>query len=80
MMLKNSSRAQVVGAWFAAIIVMFACAVVSGANITVSTGELWLAACVVPPAVMLLVWRGGPALTVAELLHAVDGSSKGGRQ
>ena len=78
-MLKNFSRAQVVGAWFAAVIVMFACAVVGGADITMSTGELWLAACVAPPVVMLLVWRGAPALTVAELLHAVDGPSKESR-
>ena len=34
-----------------------------------------LAACVVPPAVMLTVWRGAPPLTVAEVLHAVEGGS-----
>ena len=38
-----------------------------------SAGTLWLAACVVPPAVMLAVWRGAPPLTVAEVLYAVDG-------
>jgi hypothetical protein len=33
---------------------------------------LLLVACLVPPAIMLLVWRGAPPPTVAELLHAVD--------
>ena len=29
-------------------------------------------ACIVPPAVMLMLWRGAPPQTVAEVLHAVD--------
>jgi len=40
--------------------------------------ELWLAACLVPPAVMLLVWRGAPPVTVAELLHDVSHPGKAG--
>jgi hypothetical protein len=34
--------------------------------------ELVLMACLVLPAVMLLIWHGPPAQTVAELLHATD--------
>jgi len=45
---------------------------VSGLPITFGLGGLWLAACVVPPAVMLLVWRGAPPPTMAEILYAVD--------
>ena len=40
--------------------------------ITASASSLWVAACVVPPAIMLLVWRGAPPQTVAEVLHSVD--------
>ena len=29
-------------------------------------------ACIVPMAVMLVVWRGAPPATVAEILHKVD--------
>jgi hypothetical protein len=68
-MLKCISRARLVGAWFAAVIVMFAFSVVGGAAITSGAVELWLTACVVPPAVMLLVWRDAPPVTVAEVLH-----------
>jgi hypothetical protein len=32
---------------------------------------LWVA-CFVPPAIMLMVWRGAPPPTVAERLYAVD--------
>jgi hypothetical protein len=39
---------------------------------TISAGELWLAAWLVPLAVILLGWPGAPAATVAELLCAVN--------
>jgi hypothetical protein len=47
--------------------------------LTINIGELWLAACLVPPAVMLLVWRGARPITVAELLYSVNRQSKEGR-
>jgi hypothetical protein len=78
MMLKDISRAQLIGAWFAAIVVMFALSVVWGAKTTVGASELWLLACLAPPAVMLLVWRA-PAVTVAEVLYAVNRPAKDGQ-
>jgi hypothetical protein len=71
-MLNNFSRTRLAGAWCAAIGVLGACGVVAGAALTTSSLELLLATCFVPPAVMLLVWRGAPPATVAELLHAVN--------
>jgi hypothetical protein len=79
MMLKNASRTQLVGAWVATVILLMACSVVAGASLTTGAGELWLAAAVVPPAIMWLLWRGAPPVTVAELLHTVDGQAKEGR-
>ena len=75
-MLKGISRARLVGAWFATVGVMIATRVVSGATITISSGGLWLAACVVPPAVMWLVWRDASPVTLAALLHSVNRPSK----
>ena len=71
-MLKDISRTRLIGAWWAAVIVIGACGVVAGANITVGNAELLLMCGLVPPAVMLLVWRGAPPVTVAELLYAVN--------
>ena len=59
-------------AWVALLIAVAGAAAVSGLPITAGLGGLWLAACVVPPAVMLLVWRGAPPPTMAEILYAVD--------
>ena len=79
-MLNNISRARLVGTWFAAVAVVFACSVIIvGAPMTIGAGELWVVGCLVPPAVMLLVWRGAPPVTVAELLYAVDRPSDEGR-
>ena len=71
-MLKDISRTRLVGAWCAAVLVIGACGVVLGMPITVGFAALLLVTCVVPPAVMLLVWGGTPPQTVAELLYSVD--------
>ena len=75
-MLKDISRARVAGMWVAAVIVMAAFSVAWGIALTVNSGAVWLVACLVPPAVMLLVWRGAPPVTVAELLYSVNRSSE----
>ena len=75
-MLKDISRARVAGMWVAAVIVMAAFSVTWGMALTVNSGAVWLVACLVPPAVMLLVWRGAPPVTVAELLYSVNRSSR----
>jgi hypothetical protein len=67
-MLKNVSRLQLIAAWFAAVIVLFALSVVWGAELSVGSAELWLFVCLAPPAVMLLVWHP-PSKTVAETLY-----------
>ena len=75
-MLKGLSRTRLVGAWLAAVIAIGAVSIVAGATISLSNVELLLVAGLLPPAVMLLVWRGDPPVTVAELLHTVNRPSK----
>jgi len=78
-MLKNVSRLQLVAAWIGLIVVLFVLSVVRGAETSVGSAELWLLACLAPPAVMLLVWRA-PTQTVAELLFDATHPDKEGRQ
>jgi len=78
-MLTDLSRAQMVGVWCAAVVVIAACGVVAGASVSFDNGALLLVVGLMPPAVMLAVWRGAPPLTVAELLHSVDESPKEAR-
>lgn len=78
-MLKDISRTRLAVAWCAAVIVIGAAGVVAGMPITVGYAGLLLVICLAPPAVMLLVWRGAPPQTVAEVLYSVDTPPKDAR-
>ena len=77
-MLKNITRNRLVGLWFAAVAVVIASVVAMGVNVAVSTTALLLALSLVPPGIMLVLWRGAPPPTVGELLYAAN-TPKGGR-
>jgi hypothetical protein len=61
-----------------AVAILTAFGVVMGLDVTLSSAILLVAMSLVPPAVLLLVWRGAPPFTVAELLHSVDTSKESG--
>jgi hypothetical protein len=69
---KAPSRGTIIGVWFAVLAVVAGAGAIGGASPTIWTRALVLVACLVPPAIMLMVWRGAPPPTVAELLHDVD--------
>jgi hypothetical protein len=75
-MWNNISRARLVAAWFVAVAVLAACGVVMGLDVTLSSAALLVAMSLIPPAVLLAVWRGAPPFTIAELLHSVDTSEE----
>jgi hypothetical protein len=78
-MFRNISRSRVVVVWCALVFAIAAVGVVAGARVTLNNVELLLVACLAPSAVLLLIWRGAPAATVAELLHSVNRPSKDAR-
>ena len=71
-MLKDLSRARLAGAWCALLAVIGSLGVAAGAPVNTSNFGLWLVACLVPPSVMLVAWRGGPPLTIAEVLYVAN--------
>ena len=71
-MFRSITRGTVVVVWLLALVAVAAVGVVLGVPLTMDNGTLWLLACLVPPAVMLMVWRGAPPPTVAEILHAAE--------
>ena len=76
-MLKEFSRNRLVGFWFAAIAVIIASVVAMGVNVAFSTTAFLLALSLVPPAIMLLVWRGAPPPGVGEILYSANTGKKG---
>jgi hypothetical protein len=71
-MLKNLSRERVIVAWFVVVVIAFAGAVMAGAAATLSTWMLFLCLSLAPPALSLVIWRGAPPPTVAEILHTAS--------
>ena len=71
-MSSSINRRTVIGVWLAVLMAVAGAGALSGVSITIGTSAFWFVACVVPPVVMLMVWRGAPSPTVAEILHAVD--------
>ena len=76
-MLKEISRTRLVGFWFAAVAVITASVVTAGVDVAVSTATLLLTLSLVPPAIVLLLWRGAPPPTVGELLYSVNTQTEG---
>ena len=77
-MLTDITRSQLVGYWFAAVAVIIASVIAMGVDVGVSTSALLLSLSLVPPGIVMALWRERPALTVAEILHTAN-ATKGGR-
>ncbi len=71
-MFRSINRQTLVGVWVTLLVTAAAAALLFGVPVTLDNSALWFAACLLPPAVMLMVWRGAPEPTVAEILYAVD--------
>src|SRR4051812_6572012 len=59
-MSRNVRRARMVATWYMSMMTIGALSIALGAPMTIATSELLLAACVVPPLVLLRVWSAMP--------------------
>jgi hypothetical protein len=75
-MFRDISRGRMVVVWFAGVVAVLAVILVVGAPMNGSTGSLLLLMSLVPPVVLLKVWRGAPPPTVAEVLHTVNAQAE----
>jgi hypothetical protein len=71
-MLKDMTRSKLIQIWFAAVALVIVAGIAFGASLTAGTGAMLLALCLVPPAIILMLWPGVEPPTVAEVLHDVD--------
>jgi hypothetical protein len=62
---------RVLQIWFAVVLLIVVAAIAMGVSVTIGTGALLLAMCLVPPAVLLMLWPSD-APTMAESIR--DGS------
>jgi hypothetical protein len=71
-MLKDLTRSKVIQIWFVAVALVLAAGVALGVTVTAGTGAMLLALCLVPPAIVLVLWPAVQPRTVAEVLHDAD--------
>jgi hypothetical protein len=68
-MLNDITRNGLLALWFATVAVVIASVVALGVNVGVSTTALLFALSLVPPGIMLVLWRGAAPQTVGEILY-----------
>jgi len=71
-MLRSLNLPNIVAAWVGVLLAVAGAASLSGVSITADNSALWFAVCVVPPAVMLMVWSGAQPPAMQEILYTVD--------
>jgi UPF0716 family protein affecting phage T7 exclusion len=76
-MLNDMTRNRLVGLWFAAVAVVIASVVAIGVNVGVSTTALLLMLSLVPPGIILALWRSGPRQTIGEILYTANKGTEG---
>jgi hypothetical protein len=65
-MLNALTRTRVIQVWFVAVAVVIAAAIAFGVTVTLSTGVLLVAGCLVPPVIVAIMWPVDPPKTVRE--------------
>jgi hypothetical protein len=69
-MFRNLSRANVIQLWFGAVVLIVAGAIVLGVSATVGTATMLGALALVPPAIVLMLWRGAESgRTASDVIH-----------
>ena len=63
------TRSKVIQVWFAAVLLVAVAGFALGFTVTMGTAALLLAMCLVPPAVVLMLWPSDNASTLAESIR-----------
>ena len=71
-MFSSLNCRDLVASWIGVLLTVAVAASLSGASITAVNSALWFAVCVVPPVLMLMVWRGAPPPAKQAVPYAVD--------
>jgi hypothetical protein len=69
MSIRRITRSNVIRIWFAVVLLVVVAAIALGPAVTIGTAALLLAMCLVPPAVVLMLWPSDDALTMAEAIR-----------
>lgn len=65
----HMTRSRMIQVWFGAAVLVAVAGLTMGVTVTIGTAALLLAMCLVPPAVVVMVWPSDKASTMAEAIH-----------
>jgi hypothetical protein len=71
-MLTNTNRSKMIQGWFAAATLVVVASLVLGASITVATAAVLLTLCLVPPAIVLILWRAPQPVRLSQGVYGPD--------
>ena len=71
-MLKEMTRSRLIQIWFSAVVLIVVAGLALGVNVTGGTWTLLAGLCLVPPAMVLMLWPGVQPPTAADVLHGID--------
>jgi predicted cobalt transporter CbtA len=71
-MFSNVTRSRLLQIWFTAAALVVAAGIALGVSVTITTGAILLALCLVAPAIVLKLWPDMPSQTIAEVLHDTE--------
>jgi hypothetical protein len=68
-MSSEVTRSKVIVVWFLFLALVVATTLMFGVSVTMETGALLAGLCLVPPALLLMLWPGVQPLTAGEVLR-----------
>jgi len=71
-MVTDMTRSRVIQVWFAAIALVVFAGIALGASVSISTGAILLALCLVFPAIILKLWPATQPQTIAEVIRDAE--------
>lgn len=66
------TRSKLIQMWFATVLIVAGATLAFGGSVSVGTGALLLALCLVPPAIVVVLWPDAQPQTIAEILHDTE--------
>jgi hypothetical protein len=71
-MFNDMTRSRLLQIWFTAVVLLVVAGFALGASVTMGTGAILLALCLVPPAMIIKLWPSSQPQTIAQVLHQTE--------
>ena len=70
--MKITTRSRAIQIWFAAVALITVAAITSGVTVATGTGVALLVLCLVPGAILWMLWPGAQPTTVGDVIRGTD--------